>query len=80
MGISAQEMYSSAQDKHLKAYDEMWGALNVHDRPLEDYIGLSLDSLTAAWFAPPELRGSLVGRIMAGADVWRTRMARRSAA
>lgn len=80
LGISAREMHRIAKDKHLLAYDEMWSALDVHDRPLEDYIGLSIDSLAEAWFAPPELRGSMVGRIMAGADVWRTHLARREAA
>ena len=80
LGISAREMHRIAKDQHLKAYDEMWKELGVHDRPVEDYIGLTIDSVAEAWFAPPALRGSLMGRLTAGADVWRSHFRARAAA
>lgn len=80
LGISAREMHRIAKDQHLKAYDEMWKELGVHDRPVEDFIGLTIDSVAEAWFAPPAVRGSLIGRLTAGADVWRNHFRERAAA
>lgn len=80
LGISAREMHRIAKEHHLKAYDEMWKELGVHDRPVEDIIGLTIDSIAEAWFAPPAVRGSLIGRLTAGADVWRNHFRERAAA
>jgi hypothetical protein len=80
LGISALELHRQAKEKHLGAYDEMWKELGVKDRPVENYIGLAIDSIAEAWFAPHALRGSVIGRLQAGADVWRIHFRKRAAA
>ena len=80
LGISARELHRDAKDIHLHAFDDMWKVLGIHDRPIEEWVGCAIDSVAEAWFAEPEVRGSLFGRITAGADVWRNHLKDRMAA